>query len=150
MGLSPHVEYYLAQTGAGYTPYTGPNFQRGHGFISGLFRSIVPLLKRGARFVGKQMVHSGADFLNDVVQKRPVKEAFQSRLKEAGDAISAGVKRKVSDMTGSGILSAKRRKVAHSRRVTPSVNTSASALRTVKKKTARKARARKASPDIFT
>ena len=45
-------EYYLNQAGRGYPVYVGTRYQRGHGLGSifgSLFKSAVPLLKRGAK-----------------------------------------------------------------------------------------------------
>jgi hypothetical protein len=50
-------EYYLNQAGKGYPVYVGTRYQRGHGLGSifeSLFKSAVPLLKRGAKTLGRE------------------------------------------------------------------------------------------------
>jgi hypothetical protein len=50
-------EYYLNQAGRGYPVYVGTRYQRGHGLGSifgSLFKSAVPLLKRGAKTLGRE------------------------------------------------------------------------------------------------
>ena len=50
-------EYYLNQAGRGYPVYVGTRYQRGHGLGSifgSLFKSVVPLLKGGAKTLGSQ------------------------------------------------------------------------------------------------
>ena len=67
-------EYYLNQAGRGYPVYVGTRYQRGHGLGSifgSLFKSAVPLLKRGAK-------------ASDVMEGQNVTQAAKSRLKSTG------------------------------------------------------------------
>lgn len=83
------TKYYLAQAQAGTGMggfYSGPVYQRGHGigsFLSGLFRGVLPILKRGGIAVGKEIVNSGVNFINDLENNVDAKVALKKRSKEA-------------------------------------------------------------------
>ena len=52
-----YEDYYMQQSGSGLPVYAGGRGQRGHGIgsiLSGFFRSAVPFLKRGLKFLGRQ------------------------------------------------------------------------------------------------
>jgi hypothetical protein len=94
--------YYMNQAGGGGQTYTGPLYQRGYGigsFLGGLFRGVLPLLKRGGLAIGKEIFNSGTNILNDISENIPANVALKSRSKQA----YANLKRKaVSKMNGSG------------------------------------------------
>lgn len=103
----PYQQYYVQQAGSGIGAiYRGAPYQRGHGigsFLGGIFRSILPLFKTGARVVGEEALRSGSNFLNDLADKRTVKEAFHNRLEEAGKNLKRKADAKISTlMDGSG------------------------------------------------
>lgn len=103
----PYQRYYAQQAGAGIGAiYRGAPYQRGHGigsFLGGVFRSILPLFKAGARAVGHEALKTGSNFLGDLVENRPAKEAFQGRLKEAGQNLKRRADHKINSiMEGSG------------------------------------------------
>lgn len=109
----PYHNYYVSQAGSGSSViYRGSVYQRGHGigsFLGGIFRSIMPFLKTGAKTVGKVLLRSGAGFLGDLAEERPAKEAFNRRMKEAG----GNLKRKAAGalngmMSGSGSIKRRR------------------------------------------
>lgn len=120
--------------------YRGSPFQRGHGvgsFLKGLFRGAVPLLKRGAQIIGKEFLQSGANFVGDLEQNIPARDAFKDRFKEA----KTNIKRKALEslLRGDGYKSKKRRKMVQSRRSTRKKRSSSSK----KKKTPRRTRRRR-------
>lgn len=127
----------MNQFGTGtITVYRGSPFQRGHGvgtFLRGLFRASLPLLKRGASAVGKELLHSGVNFLEDIDHDMPVKEAFQQRMKDAQN----NLKRKAIDtlFRGKGYKTKKRMMAIQSKRSVRKRKTS--------KKTSRKGKVRK-------
>jgi energy-converting hydrogenase Eha subunit B len=41
----------------------------------------MPLLKKGAKTIGREVIKTGLDIAGDVVQGRNIKQAAQSRLK---------------------------------------------------------------------
>lgn len=105
------MSYYHYQRGGGgiLTVYRGSPNQRGHGigtFLKGLFRASLPILQRGARVVGKELFHSGVNFLNDLDNNVPAGSAFQSRLSEA----QSNLKRKAANtLLGGGRVYKKKR-----------------------------------------
>ena len=110
--VSALERYYVsqAQYGGNIGPfYSGRRSQRGHGlvsnFFSGLFRSMRPLLIRGAKAVGKEALRTGVNIVGDIATssgKPPVKAIVRSRLLEGKDNLVTKAKRALHDMTGSG------------------------------------------------
>lgn len=107
----PHYEkYYDDQvTGSGGAVdgvYVGTEYQRGHGigsFLGGLFRRALPLIKSGARTVGKEALRTGVNIVNDMQDDTTFRQALRNRALEAG----LNLKRKATDkllsvMSGSG------------------------------------------------
>lgn len=83
-------DYYTTQAGSGLPVFVGARMQRGHGIgsvLGGLFRSALPLIKRGAAAVGKQALRSGMEFAGDLLQGRDAKEAAAGRAKEAAGTL---------------------------------------------------------------
>ena len=109
--------YYLDQSGSGIPVFSGSRGQRGHGLgslFSGLFRSAVPMIKRGLATFGKHALKTGLEIANDVVGGESLKQAARRRVPE-------GIKRFASsnnliNQTGSGRKRTKRRKRSHSKR----------------------------------
>lgn len=120
--------YFDAQTGGGIGRsgyggishvYIGSPNQRGHGigsFLGGLFRRIIPLLKQGARTVGKEALRSGVNVANDILDKgMQPREAFKTRLRESGVNLKRKAEEKINNlMHGSGYKATKMRKLLHS------------------------------------
>jgi hypothetical protein len=80
-------DYYIHQAGKGYPVFAGRIYQRGHGLGSifgGLFKAAIPLLKKGAKTLGREALKTGLNIAGDVVQGRNIKQAAQSRLKSTG------------------------------------------------------------------
>ena len=74
MALTPtfdYTGYYLNQAGYGVGPvFQGQRFQRGYGlggFFASLFRSAVPMLKRGAKVAGRALLRTGLDVASDAL-----------------------------------------------------------------------------------
>lgn len=119
--------YFDVQTGSGARTgyggishvYIGSPNQRGHGigsFLGGLFRRIIPLLKQGARTVGKEALRSGINMASDVVNSgvQP-REAFETRLRESGQNLKRKAEEKINSlMKGSGYKGSKINKLMHS------------------------------------
>lgn len=71
--------------------FVGPGSQRGYGLggmLSGLFRTAMPMLRKGAlrlgKEVGKQALTTGAGILEDVMAGENIKRAAARRAKAAG------------------------------------------------------------------
>ena len=63
--------------------------------LGGLFcsvaRTVMPLVKSGAKTLGEIALNSGANFLGDVLSGQNVKEAAKSRLNEAKTVVQQKV-----------------------------------------------------------
>jgi len=86
------VRYYMDQAGSGIGEfYSGPIYQRGYGigsFLGGLFKSVLPILKRGGLIVGKEVLKNGANFLNDVQNNVSPRTALKYRARETVDNLT--------------------------------------------------------------
>ena len=91
---SSYTRYYLdQQQGRGMTVFRGSPWQAGHGQLGyglgGLFRSIarvaMPVVKSGAKALGKIALNSGLNLLGDVMSGKNVKEAEKTRALEAAN-----------------------------------------------------------------
>lgn len=124
-----YTEYYISQAGSGYSNvYAGPIYQKGSGigsFLGGLFRSILPILKRSTAVVGAELLKSGANVITDLSHNEPPEAIIKKRGKEtinnlsriAGDHMfgsgyntRTGVKRRQSTRLGRGGKKSKKNK----------------------------------------
>lgn len=79
-------DYYTTQAGSGLPVFVGARMQRGHGIgsvLGGLFRSAMPLIKKGVSTLGKQALRTGLEFAGDLLQGKTAKEAAVDRSKMA-------------------------------------------------------------------
>ena len=88
------------QAGHGIPGFEGIPYQRGGGlgnFLGRLFRSVLPVLKKVGKAVGKQAVTTGADIMADVARGRNIKEAAEEHgrtgLAHLADSASRNLKR---------------------------------------------------------
>jgi hypothetical protein len=80
-----YEKYYIGQSGNGVPVYSGSRGQRGHGLgsmLSGLFRSAVPLIRRGLAKFGRHALKTGLEIANDVADGQSVKDAAKRRVGE--------------------------------------------------------------------
>ena len=84
--------YYDTQYGGGNgigRIYVGAPDQRGSGigaFLGGVFRYVLPLLKRSAKAVGKEALAATANIMADVGERQtPLREALKTRMRESGN-----------------------------------------------------------------
>lgn len=111
----PYLHYYSHQAGSGVGAiYKGAPYQRGHGigsFLGGLFRSVLPLLKNGAKVVGKEALSAGVGLLSDMINVQPMDESVRSRFKTATSNLKRKADEKIdSIMRGSGYKIKKQKK----------------------------------------
>jgi hypothetical protein len=107
-----YEDYYLRQSGNGLPVFQGSRGQRGHGLgsmLSGLFRSAVPMIKRGLATFGKHALKTGLEIAGDVTEGKSFKDSARERIVPT---ILPGIKRFVdeeilSNQSGSG----KRRRI---------------------------------------
>lgn len=146
------TKYYTTQVGSGQSLfYSGPIYQRagsvqrGSGigsFLGGLFRRILPILRKGTVAVGKEVINSGANFMNDVRQNVNPSTAFKYRSKEA----LANLAKKT--MYGEGYKSSLSSRKRQSARPIQTVNSSKK--KKIVKKKKKIVKPKKKSRDIFT
>ena len=169
---NPYVRYYLdQQQGHGMPVFRGSAWQQGYG-LGGLFRSVaravMPMVKSGAKALGKIALNAGANLLGDVASGKNLKEAVKTRGKEAVNVAKnravkclqtyaqtgSGRKSTVKKRSGrSKIRKRSRKTTARSRKTT---KRSRSKKRIVKKRKASRsvirssqAKRRRTAPDIF-
>ena len=109
---NPYVRYYLdQQQGCGMPVFRGSPWQAGYGQQTGyglgsLFRSVartvMPMVKSGAKALGNIALRSGADFMSDVLAGRNVKEAAKARTVEAANVAKRKAINKLRSQTGRG------------------------------------------------
>ena len=97
-----YEDYYLNQVGQGMPTFQGPNLQRGYGLggiLGGLLRSAMPLLKQGAKVLGKHALKTGVNIATDALAGQSLKAATKRRLQESGKTLGRQV---VNRMRGGG------------------------------------------------
>ena len=116
---SMYEDYYIQQSGNGLPTFVGSRSQRGHGLgsmLSGLFRSAVPMLKRGLATFGKHALKTGLEIAGDVADGKSFRDSAKERILPT---ILPGIKRFAEEeifsrQSGSG----KRRRRPRSRKTT--------------------------------
>lgn len=119
------TQYYLRQAGGGQF-YAGTTYQKGYGigsWLGGLFRTVLPILKKGAVAVGKEAARAGSHILADVASGENFK---MSARKHGGEAVQNLKRKATGAMSGSGAI--KRGRVTRK----PHSNVSARGRRKVK------------------
>ena len=95
-----YEKYYADQVGGGAMPYfSGSRYQRGYGLgniFGSIAKSVLPLLKSGAKTVGKQLLHLEIGFASDLLEGKNAKDAALSRAKRAGSKLLQTAKRKAT------------------------------------------------------
>lgn len=111
------------QYGGTMNVFRGRRSQRGHGIggvLKGLFRSAMPLIKKGAKSLGKIALETGVQVANDVMSGKKFKSSLKTRGKQAG--------RKLIGQTVDGISQRgngnRRRRKKGTRKHTPTKHTS--------------------------
>jgi hypothetical protein len=109
------IQYYVNQAGSGMgSIYSGPMFQKGYGigsFLGGLFRAVIPFFKSRGIAVGKQLLKTGANVLNDMQENQSFKNSLNNR--------KSGLLHNIKDsiITGKGYLRRSKAKLPQSRMV---------------------------------
>ena len=96
------------RSGVGHI-YIGSPYKKGHGgigsFLAGLFRTVLPLLSRGAKAVGKEALRTGANIMSDIASSsEPVKEVVQRRFKESGENLKRKAEENVEKLMGDLVI----------------------------------------------
>ena len=83
-----HYEHhYTQQVGNGLPVFSGLQNQRGYGLggiLGGLFRSALPLLRKGASTLGREALNTGVSIAKDALEGNNIKTAAKTRLHQAG------------------------------------------------------------------
>ena len=80
-----YEDYYMNQSENGVNVFQGSRGQRGHGLgsmLSGLFRSAMPMLKRGLAIFGRHALRTGAEIANDVADGESLGNSARRRVSE--------------------------------------------------------------------
>ncbi|GFX97562.1 uncharacterized protein F54H12.2 [Trichonephila clavipes] len=83
--LKQYENFFIDQAGNGLSYYQSQSFQKGYGiggWFKRLFRSALPFLSRGAKSVGKEVLRTGAQIANDLLEGRNLQESAKERAKE--------------------------------------------------------------------
>lgn len=149
------TKYYMDQSRTGGSLfYSGPIYKLGSGcfhrgsgignYISGFFRRVIPILRRGTIAVGKEVINTGSNLVGDIVNNVSPRTAFKNRTREGMNNLAKKV------MDGHGY---KRRAVSgkqHSKKTAhPSKKRKITKKKSVQQKKKKKIVKRK-SKDIFT
>ena len=87
-----YMRYYLdQQQGKGMNVFRGSPWQIGHGqmgyglvgFFRSVSRSVLPMIKSGAKTLGDIALSSGTNMIGDILAGKNVKKAAKSRFTEA-------------------------------------------------------------------
>ena len=87
----------MYQQGAGIGRiYVGAPYQQGAGigsFLGGVFRYVLPLLKRSAKAVGKEALQAGVNIMSDVGERKtPFNQAFKARMRQSTENLQQKAK----------------------------------------------------------
>lgn len=103
-----YTSYYVNQAGGNFNNfYSGPIYQRGNGigsFLSGLFRVVMPLVKKGVLAAGDETLKSSFKIAKDIVTHGDIHKSVQERGREA--IMNMG-SRTANHMFGSGMIASK-------------------------------------------
>lgn len=141
-----YTDYYLQQAGGGFDIYSGAPYVRGYGigsFLGGLWRVVMPLIKKGSIHVGREMAKSASNVFQDLGQDIDFKTSAKQRGLESLENIR---KRAFGEMGGTGYNSRKRRARSQSCRKPPAKRTKrklSKAKRKVANKSIKKRKKRK-------
>ena len=81
-----YKNYYLSQVGHGMPYFVGERVQQDYGvgnLFSSIAKSVLPLLKKGAKTLGKQVLQSGVEFASDVLHDKNEKQAAIDQARAA-------------------------------------------------------------------
>ena len=118
-----YENYYVGQVGRGHPVFTGARTQRGYGLggiLGGLFRSAMPLIKRGAKTLGREALRTGVGIAQDAMEGKDIKKAAKARLLHAGRNLTNKAVRGVTARTAQGPRRGIKRKASGRRAISTS------------------------------
>lgn len=100
--------------------FKGDRFQRGHGLgsvFAGLLRSAIPMIHKGAEYIGKEIAHIGFQTARDVLNGEKLKPSLKKNLKTSTSRTKKKLNEKIkSYMTGRGKYVRQRKNVKNKRK----------------------------------
>ena len=78
--------------------FAGARVQQGYGLgnlFSSISKSVLPLVKKGAKTLGKQVLQSGVEFASDVLHGKNAKQAAIDQAKAAGSNLLQAAQQKI-------------------------------------------------------
>ena len=93
-----YENYYLSQVGHGMPYFAGARVQQGYGLgnlFSSIAKSALPLVKKGAKTLGKQVLQSGVEFASDVLHGKNAKQAAIDQARAAGSNLLQAAQQKI-------------------------------------------------------
>ena len=89
----------------GLPVFTGPRTQRGYGLggiLGRLFRPAMPLIRQGAKTLGRQVLSTGVGIAQDALEGKNIKTAAKTRFRQAGSNLTQkAIRGLVARATGS-------------------------------------------------
>jgi hypothetical protein len=79
--------YYANQVGSGLGVFSGSTIHKGAGIgslIGSIFKKTMPLITKGAKTIGKQLVQTGINIAKDTIQGGDIKSSTEKNFKDAG------------------------------------------------------------------
>ena len=90
--------------------------QKGKGvgsFLKGIYRSVLPLVKKGGKAVGKavgtEALRAGVNILDDITHEKPFKESFRNNIRESGKNTERKAEEKLNNLIADSGYKTKRR-----------------------------------------
>lgn len=74
--------------------FRGTRFQKGYGIgslLSGLFRSALPVIKKGAMSLGKSALKTGLNIAKDTIEGKSLKNSISNNLRQTGHEIIGNI-----------------------------------------------------------
>ncbi|GBM39909.1 hypothetical protein AVEN_250229-1 [Araneus ventricosus] len=95
------IAHYQNQIGNA-NPYFASDFpiQRGYGFFSRLRRYALPLMMQAGKYLGKCLLTSGRNIVEDVPQGKSFRHAARDQIHQSGREITAHILRKLRGRGG--------------------------------------------------
>ncbi|GFY30296.1 uncharacterized protein TNCV_4065471 [Trichonephila clavipes] len=90
------IGYYCKQQ-IGSGSYFASNYpiQRGYGLFSNLRRYAMPIMMKAGKYLGKHLLSTGQNVLEDMSQGKSFKEASKYQLRQVGEEIKKDILRKL-------------------------------------------------------
>ena len=88
----------LSEVGHGMPYFAGARVQQGYplgNLFSSIAKSVFPLVKKGAKTLGKKVLQSGVEFASNVLQGKNVKRAAIDQAKAAGSNLLQAAQQRV-------------------------------------------------------